>query len=436
MNVSFSDFPYLEDYYEYIIQEIIELFKDTSSDSPKLIIKDTPYLESHFIESNEGSTIILDISVHLLLIELNKALLYGKISKGLWLKLLSASSMELLKQDYPNPALSFALNKSWELRDIHFRDDNCIVNLKNDFYGEWNDQENSDIYCQEMFILAHEVTHYFINKGLFDLKKVPRTIFDDLIKDSGSDLSNKIFFGTLFGKIPEKDDSRKEFFSAARKEFFSESFRKEVLCDLNAAEITIEYFTWDGANMPHKTVCTSIQTTMLSILIASLLKSQTRSLLREETDLIGIQVFIRMKIMDVFVSKIMGRHNSSRLLDKYSFIKSKFEYDVIHSENIRKRTTAIEILFEDMFCTLSKLESVSNQFFIPHFENPKDSALYFLGYNSRNTQSEKFINSDGTLFIQKEGLMDELYKIGKVDLYKIKESSRKEIEGILASTFI
>ena len=441
-DVSFEDFPYLKKYFSYIISEVIEVLNSKEIPPPKFAIRDTPYLESQFLESDEDGVVVFDVSASLLLTKLTSVLLTGSVTREAWLSLLTTGVNSLIPLGYSHIGVSLALNRSWDMMDSLSnigRDSDSLCDLSNEFWGE-HGRLSANIRCQEMFILTHELTHYFVTKDVYNLKSVSRTIYDDLIKNRSGDISTTAFFAKVFGHMKPGDDENQEFYKRARKEFFSPSFREEMLCDLNAAEITIEYFTWDGDHMSHEEVCSSIQVVMRSLILATSLRNHLRILTdtdgsRENKKRLDVQLFLRTKVLDAFLSKVIKNQSSFNAgKNKDEAVKRIVDYDVIHFENLRKRTAAIETcFFDDIIRIIGELEKV-----YPHIDryisNTETSALHYLGYNSIETEAEEFLRTDGSVFMRNEGLLDSLSKQAKIDLYHISEESIEKAQKLMQST--
>lgn len=441
-NVSFEDFPYLEDYYSYIVSEVFDALQDKDIPLPKFIVRDTPFLESQFLESDEDSIVVFDVSASLLLTKLTPVLLRGEITKEVWLSLLTSAVNSLIPIGYSHIGVSLALNRGWDMMESLKNiggDSDLLCNLGNEFWGE-HGKLGANIRCQEMFILAHELTHYFVTKDIYNLKSVSRTIYDDLIKKRGGDISTTGFFAKVFGHIKTGDDENSWFYKRARKEFFSSSFREEMLCDLNAAEITIEYFTWDGGNMSHEEVCSSIQVVMRSLILATSLRNRLRVLAdvdgaKENQQRLGVQLFLRSKVLDAFFSKVIRNQSAfGTTKNKDDAFKRIVDYDIVYFENLRKRTAAIETcFFDDIIRIIGELEKVYPNI-DEYISNTETSALHYLGYNSIETETDDFMMTDGSVFMRNEGLLDDLSKRAKVDLYKISEESIQKAQKLMQST--
>lgn len=442
-DVSIEDFPYLESYFEYILEQSTKGFRLPDYHAPKLIIKDTPYSESHLIEYDDGSIVIFDISTSLLLTKINGALLNGYISKDAWLSMLGAGANMLLSLGEPQVGLSFALNRAWDLkRSMRKRSKTqekpliILASMFDEDYGGYG----GNVRCQEMFILAHELTHYFVSQNLYVLNKVPRYIFSEFVKGRGVDLSTGLFFKKVLGIIKPSDFAERSHYRSFRKIFFSRQFAEETLCDIKAAEIALEYFTWDGAHLSHAEVCTSIQSAMRSFVLASSLKSHIRSSIDEKynsSDLkenIAIHLFLRTKVLDAFLSKTLKSSLAARGMSTSRQLDEVIEYDVIHFENIRKRAAAIETcLFDEVINRLDEL----NQAYVhidKHIADPEKAALYYLGYNSPATDSHEFLACDGSVFIRNQGLHAELEKVASVELSKISSRAKRNASKIMDST--
>lgn len=442
-NISHRDFPYIVDYYSYIIEKSTEGFKIPGYISPELVIKDTPYSESHFIESDHRNVIVFDISTSLQLAHISNVILTGDVTKDAWLALLGLAANIMLSLDRPRAALMFSLNRSYDFKkSLGKRRKNSnrpIFELTNDLDDAF-DAFSGNIRCQEMFILAHEVTHYFITQNLYVLKRVPRYIYTDLIKDRGADPSTRIFLTRVLGFTGESTNEKNYELKLIRKIFFSKRFAEETLCDIKAAEITIEHFTWDRAHFSHAEVCASIQVAMRSYILASSLRLHLKSLFIEHHDPdsrdhnMAYEILLRTKVMDAYLSKKLKSHLALNCRSQEKQINEVVRYDVFLNEAIRKRTAAIEqCLFSDIKDKILALDD-SFKYLDGEIEYPDTSALYYLGYDSPATRAQEFIESDGSLFLRKPMLREQLNKEAMIDLYKINEKSIKSALSIMNTT--
>lgn len=441
--VSIHDFPYLQGYYEYVLEESTEGFKIPNYRRPELVIKDTPYSESHFIENDSKNIIVFDVSTSLLLNHLTEILLTGKVTREAWSSLLGSGANFMLAFGHPYAGLMLAVNRTLDLKNELLKKtkqrNSPLLNLKGflELKGAF-DSYSGIPRCQEMFTLAHEITHFFIAKNLYKLKKLPIYIYDNLINEKGADPSTRLLLNRILGHIGKTDEEDKVDIKRLRRIFFSRRFAEETLCDLKAAEITLEYFTWDRYHYGYSEVCASIQAAMRSYLLVASFRNHIKLLSENRTSedretTMTFEIFLRTKIMYAFLSKALKSHVALNFHSRDEQIDEIIKYDICLNENIRKRTAVIEqCLFGNLLTTLFKLVS-TYQCVNGFIKYPEYAALHYMGYKSPNTTSKDFMSTDGTLFQRNPGLREKLVKEAKIDLYEIDKKTKKNASKIMNS---
>lgn len=420
-------------YFDYIIYKLNEDISSIDIVSPQLKIINSPHYESCILECNDKSTIIFDVNTVLLIEDINNIILRGDVTKFSLLSLLKAGANALLTADYPNVALSLALNINWI--DEFISPFKSVLKIKDDFWDDLGDR-TANTKCQEMFILAHEVTHYYISKKIYRLSTVTRHIFDNYIKQGKGSSSTRFFFGRVFGKFSIKNDNERSIYKLMRKELFSTVFREEILCDLVAADLTIEYFAWDSGSMKDEDIYLSIQATLHSLLLFNSLKNHLIPRNKEPFNnrrKFLARFLLRIKVMDaVFSEKIKkqamwGRANFNRAVERIT------DFSVIHDTHLRKRTTIIEqCLFPQLLKTIQELDNVYH-LISPHLTNPRIAAFFYLGYYNKETNSTDFLKQDGSIFRRNSGVCEELKEKAKVDLFDLKEFNVKKAQDVMES---
>ncbi len=136
--------------------------------------------------------------------EVNDILNYELITRGSWVKLLEVAANFLTCNGFIGIGIAFALNKNWSRKTrLHSK---VMANFSKNFFKDLGNKFSSDIRCQEMFLLTHEIIYYYAKQGIYNIENVHRFIFENIIKYRCGDFEVKIFFDKLIGKVNDKDE--------------------------------------------------------------------------------------------------------------------------------------------------------------------------------------------------------------------------------------
>lgn len=426
-NVSLDDFPYLNEYFEYATNKILKTIDSEKISRPNLVIKDTPYLESHFLDLNGDGFIVFDIGASLLLSEITPFILSGELTGEAWISLLETSANSLTSMGYPHIGVSFAFNRAWNLAtqspDI---DKKPLIKFTNDFSNEEKNIKRR-IYCQEMFILAHEITHYFIGKDIYESKNLEKILREHIFEEDGRTLLKD--FLEIFSNDSEVSEEKNEnILDEISRELASESLKEEIICDLQAALITIDYFTWDEGAMHIEDVCAAIRIAMTSIILTRSLKNHIQSTV--ETHKINQKCEHQIDLHIVFREIIMERFLSRLVVDQPIITSGKIEriskYSLVLPVHLEERFDFLEnFVFREIEKMLAKLEK-SYYLISPYIKYPETSAFYYQGYKNSQTVREEFMGTDGSIFMRNPEIAKYLFENAKVDIYQLDTYSKKD----------
>lgn len=377
-------FSYLHNYKDYIIKNTkIDYGLDVDPNNINLTISATPLYESFIITSESADVIFFDVSTSLLLIDLNSMIVTGKLTNSVWVKILEYASCMFLKEKKPNIALLFAANKMAFMESLS--DSDLIFDFKFKNLFNENKDKFSSIHHQEFFILAHEISHYLISKGLLNRDE----LFDNILEEASNKKSLMLPAFMMDG-----------FENTKSKGLFSDACKEEIICDLFAFDLTMKYFYLDG-NSNHDEVCLSIVTFMNSLWLLNVIRKDVSMYFRKEWD-INFPVILleeignRVSISDLFIDSSMSYNISRTNSDMADSIGSILSFN----NNIQYAYKTRTQCFRKYFIPEIILKMIILNYFSSsssmYFDNLEDSAIYYLGYNNKTTKGKAFMDGDGS----------------------------------------